>query len=271
MASPERGGSLSCWQKTPSKSLEVFEYHDENTPLSPGEVKTMRNQSKATTRLFTSSRKAKPFSVHGDSPQSLVKLTSGSDSQERRKTLQVLQPSASSKGVLVGSSVVRKEKLQGKEKKKSNAKQTKFKVHNSEEKSSTSSDSSDTESTKRSSSEQVTDDDKKSVSDEAFALMIQEPAPESYWQLLAEERRLALQETLEENQRLCKELEAMKERCSKLEEVAGQAEYFASLYSMVMEGGTAVLDSSDAESDGQDTKEESQDNTYQDDTNQESA
>lgn len=91
-----------------------------------------------------------------------------------------------------------------------------------------------------------------------------DPAPERYWELLAEERRLALQEALEENERvsffvpwcfyfknrkvvgLCcmnlkdlscvcfdqlyKEMEELKERNKTLQEIAGQAEYFASLY-----------------------------------------
>lgn len=87
-----------------------------------------------------------------------------------------------------------------------------------------------------------------------------ETPPERYWELLAEERRLALQNALEENERvgselystlfhfwniqclaviilpfffftqLHKELEELKERNKALEEVAGQAEYFASLY-----------------------------------------
>ena len=91
-----------------------------------------------------------------------------------------------------------------------------------------------------------------------------DPAPERYWELLAEERRLALQEALEENERvsffvpwcfyfinkqsfghccmnlkdltcvyfdqLYKEIEELKEQNKTLQEIAGQAEYFASLY-----------------------------------------
>lgn len=77
------------------------------------------------------------------------------------------------------------------------------------------------------------------------ALMISETPPERYWELLAEERRLALQNALEENERLHKELEELKERNKALEEVAGQAEYFASLYQMVMEGEVPDEQSSD--------------------------
>ncbi|KAK3703610.1 hypothetical protein QZH41_019147, partial [Actinostola sp. cb2023] len=112
-------------------------------------------------------------------------------SQERRKTLQVLQPSANGNGHLVGSGgPIRR---QG-------------------------------------SSYQPTGTPGRMCVMER-EVREGEPAPEKYWQLLAEERRIALHEALEENQKLCKELEKLKERCTKLEEVAGQAEYFASLYS----------------------------------------
>lgn len=62
---------------------------------------------------------------------------------------------------------------------------------------------------------------------------------------MAEERRLALQEALEENERIHKELEELRERNKSLEEIAGQAEYFASLYQMVMEGEVPDIESSD--------------------------
>ncbi|CAH1254211.1 geminin-like [Branchiostoma lanceolatum] len=53
-------------------------------------------------------------------------------------------------------------------------------------------------------------DDSKSLAQEALDIMKNEPTPESYWQDVAEERRLALVDTLKENEELHEQLEEKK-------------------------------------------------------------
>ncbi|XP_020915909.1 geminin [Exaiptasia diaphana] len=238
MASFERVGS---WVDIHQDCVETTEIPDENTPLSPEEGQNMRNHSKLSTKIYSPSRKSGKstgFTVYGSPSMTKVGKSSNKGGSERRKTLQVLQPAADGKGVLVGSGGA----LRRQQKKHSS--KPKVKDHLTQRTLKDCTPTTATESSDSDSSAPIP----KSVdvaSDEAYELMIKEPAPERYWQMLAEERRVALHEALEENQKLCNELDALKERCKKLEEVASQAEYFASLYSMVMEGEAPNLDDSD--------------------------
>ncbi|XP_022789724.1 geminin-like [Stylophora pistillata] len=230
---------------------------DKNSPLNPGEVCKMRNHPKVTSVLFSPPRasrvgegkiKPKSFSTRLYSSPTRKTKPSGVE-KEKRKTLQVLQPAASGNGTLVGSrGVVRHNEMKLKKGKSpsSKLKQQKIKIpHKSgNSSSSTCADSSDSD-TAVSSARKNTKSSHGESLDEAVALMVSDPPPERYWELLAEERRLALQEALEENERMHKELEELRERNKSLEEIAGQAEYFASLYQMVMEGEVPDTESSD--------------------------
>ncbi|KAL3868770.1 hypothetical protein ACJMK2_041533 [Sinanodonta woodiana] len=69
---------------------------------------------------------------------------------------------------------------------------------------------------------------------EALELMANEPIPNSYWQQLAEERRVALNDSLKENEELIKEIDELKEENAKLSKLASQAEYFADILKTVM-------------------------------------
>jgi len=233
--------------------------YDENTPLSPGEVCMMRNHPKVASVLFSPSRttrggegKLKPKSFSTNLYASPTRKTKPNVvDKEKRKTLQVLQPTASGDGTLVGSrGVVRRQEMKSKKSKSPTLKlkQQKLKIPSTSSgnsSSTTCTDSSDSD-TALSLAKKNTKSLQNEVIDEAVALMVSDPPPERYWELLAEERRLALQEALEENEKLHKELEELRERNKTLEEVAGQAEYFASLYQMVMEGEVPDTESSDA-------------------------
>ncbi|XP_061182426.1 geminin-like [Saccostrea echinata] len=65
------------------------------------------------------------------------------------------------------------------------------------------------------------------IDDEAYELMVSEEVPESYWKELAEQRRVALNDSLHENEMLHKEVEDLREENSKLAEMAEKADYFA--------------------------------------------
>ncbi|CAN9503689.1 unnamed protein product [Ophioblennius macclurei] len=56
------------------------------------------------------------------------------------------------------------------------------------------------------------------ISKEAYELMVQETPPPSYWKELAEERRKALFNVLQENEKLHKDIEAKDEQITKLRE-----------------------------------------------------
>ncbi|XP_078603174.1 uncharacterized protein LOC144877140 [Branchiostoma floridae x Branchiostoma japonicum] len=62
-------------------------------------------------------------------------------------------------------------------------------------------------------------DDRKSLAQEALDIMKNEPTPESYWQDVAEERRLALVDTLKENEELHQQLDEKKAVIKEKEEV----------------------------------------------------
>ncbi|XP_064607127.1 geminin-like [Liolophura sinensis] len=85
------------------------------------------------------------------------------------------------------------------------------------------------------------------------ALVTGETIPDSYWKLLAEERRLALDDSLHENEMLHNEIDQLKEENSRLTELAGQAEYLATILQ------TAVESSGDEEDGGATEKPETSD------------
>ncbi|XP_070557018.1 uncharacterized protein [Ptychodera flava] len=74
----------------------------------------------------------------------------------------------------------------------------------------------------------------KSLAEEALELMVNEPVPESYWKDLAEERRKALEDALKENEELHHKVLELKSEVERLSELAGQAEYFASVIRELM-------------------------------------
>ncbi|KAK3091969.1 hypothetical protein FSP39_024089 [Pinctada imbricata] len=65
------------------------------------------------------------------------------------------------------------------------------------------------------------------IDQEVFELMVQEEVPESYWKEVAEQRRVALNDSLHENEMLHKEIEDLKDENSKLTVMASKADYFA--------------------------------------------
>ncbi|KAK3767091.1 hypothetical protein RRG08_017965 [Elysia crispata] len=69
---------------------------------------------------------------------------------------------------------------------------------------------------------------------EAFNLMANENVPETYWKDLAEERRRALEESLEENRRLSMEISQLKEENSRLSDVAQEAKELKELLQGVL-------------------------------------
>ncbi|XP_076441325.1 uncharacterized protein LOC143280529 isoform X2 [Babylonia areolata] len=69
---------------------------------------------------------------------------------------------------------------------------------------------------------------------EAYELMVKEPVPESYWKEVAEQRRLALNDTLEENRSLHQSVDSLKEENEKLLELASQAEHLSALLQSVV-------------------------------------
>merc|ERR1712150_150812 len=54
--------------------------------------------------------------------------------------------------------------------------------------------------------------------------LISDEPSENYWKDLAEERRRALKETIDENKMLCSEVEQLKEENRRLSDIAAQAE-----------------------------------------------
>ncbi|XP_065070972.1 geminin-like [Rhopilema esculentum] len=79
---------------------------------------------------------------------------------------------------------------------------------------------------------------KDSLAEEALALMRSEPSQEQYFKTIAEERRLALEETLKENEELYDELDSLKERYAYLEKALNEAENYKILYLAMLEKQT---------------------------------
>ncbi|XP_077446408.1 geminin [Stigmatopora argus] len=74
------------------------------------------------------------------------------------------------------------------------------------------------------------------AANEAYELMVKETPPPAYWKAIAEERRKALFNVLQENEKLYKDLEAKEERISRLKseneelrELADHVEYMADM------------------------------------------
>lgn len=67
-------------------------------------------------------------------------------------------------------------------------------------------------------------------------MMTKEDVSPEYWKVLAERRREALAEALEENKRLHEENKQLREDNANLLELANQAEYFANMLKEVTEG-----------------------------------
>lgn len=63
-----------------------------------------------------------------------------------------------------------------------------------------------------------------------MALFYSETPPAEYWQVLAEQRRLALAETLEENEQLHDQVEKLKAQVTDLESKVKDTSYFAMMY-----------------------------------------
>ncbi len=59
-----------------------------------------------------------------------------------------------------------------------------------------------------------------------------EEPPSEYWQILAEQRRQALAETLKENEELYTELAGVKKHVNELESKVKDLEYFAMMYTL---------------------------------------
>ncbi|XP_048763819.2 geminin-like [Ostrea edulis] len=72
------------------------------------------------------------------------------------------------------------------------------------------------------------------IEQEAYDLMVSEEVPETYWKELAEQRRIALNDSLHENEMLHKEVEDLKEENSKLTEMAEKADYFADVIQTIL-------------------------------------
>ncbi|XP_062576741.1 geminin-like [Saccostrea cucullata] len=115
------------------------------------------------------------------------------------------------------------------------------------------------------------------IDDEAYELMVDEDVPESYWKELAEQRRVALNDSLHENEMLHKEVEDLREENSKLTEMAEKADYFADVIQTMLgtdeekpkEEGEENSDK-EAESDNEEAASEEPEITSPEDKEQES-
>ncbi|XP_021363107.1 geminin-like isoform X1 [Mizuhopecten yessoensis] len=90
------------------------------------------------------------------------------------------------------------------------------------------------------------------IDQEAYDLMVNEDIPENYWRDLAERRREALNESLNENEQLHNEVDELRNENEKLTNMASQAEYFAG----VIQELVGVSEESEDKSDDQEEEEE---------------
>ncbi|XP_028406327.1 uncharacterized protein LOC114528812 [Dendronephthya gigantea] len=216
-------------------------------------TENMREQPKATKLVYSPRRHTKAVGKSDENgksskSKSLVKDTktksddSSSSSlslfegREKRTSLKVLQPSADGQKLLVGGTSGRKTKRDTQKPKKrtqqrnalsSTQKQLKHYLSKQSEEDETKSSSSEVENAITSVAVRP---DVASSSDEVLSLMVLDQAPEKYWELLAEERRKALEETLEENMKLYEIIENLKAENSALKEKASNTDYFATMY-----------------------------------------
>ncbi|XP_019852762.1 PREDICTED: uncharacterized protein LOC109582481 [Amphimedon queenslandica] len=68
-----------------------------------------------------------------------------------------------------------------------------------------------------------------------YQLCCSDPPPSVYWEVMAEKRRVALKETIEENERLWQEIEALREEVKEGERQRNNALYFQFMYRLVAE------------------------------------
>eukprot|EP00794_Sanderia_malayensis_P018251 gene18251-20071_t len=76
---------------------------------------------------------------------------------------------------------------------------------------------------------------KDDLAEEALALMRAEPSQEECIKEIAEERRIALEETLKENEELYEEIDCLKDKCETLEKSLSEAENYKLLYLSLLE------------------------------------
>ena len=149
----------------------------------------------------------------------------------KRKGLSTLQPSASNKSVVVGTA--RNKGVPHRE-----SKQNKFEIFCEETVSKAESvtkpkvvsscASTQTDFDEWLSLEEIKKPD--NLAEEALNLLRSEPSKEEYYKDIAEQRRKALEETLQENEELYDELEKMKKKCEDMEKALNEAESYKLLY-----------------------------------------
>ena len=76
------------------------------------------------------------------------------------------------------------------------------------------------------------------LAEEALHLLRSESSSEEYYKDIAEQRRLALEEALRENEELYDEVEKMKEKCAVLENALNEAESYKLMYLAMVEKAT---------------------------------
>ncbi|XP_071119353.1 geminin-like [Haliotis cracherodii] len=159
----------------------------------------------------------------------------GTTEKTQRKTLQTLQLSAIGEKSLSGKGINRNDT--GKNKKKIKPSNERVKVFEDEKPSTFI--PLETRATQTEIDEDHADngdelDDLAEADREALELMSGDHVPENYWKLLAEERRNALNDTLEENEQLHKEVDSLKEENEKLSDLASKAEYLSGILQSVI-------------------------------------
>ncbi|XP_061676891.1 geminin [Syngnathoides biaculeatus] len=118
-------------------------------------------------------------------------------------------------------------------------------------------------------------------SDLAYQLMVQETPPPAYWKDVAEERRKALFDVLQENERLHKDIEAKNEQISRLKsdndelrELAEHVEYMADMITRLTGKGPDNLEEirglalDEYEQDGGNEDEDENDEEEEEDSNE---
>ncbi|XP_046550320.1 geminin-like [Haliotis rubra] len=160
----------------------------------------------------------------------------GATEKTQRKTLQTLQLSAIGEKNISGKGINRTDN--GKNKKKIKPSNERVKVFEDENPPLISAPLI-TQATQTETDEDHTNnrdglDDLAEADREALELMSGENVPENYWRLLAEERRNALNDTLEENEQLHKEVDSLRDENEKLSDLASKAEYLSSVLQSVI-------------------------------------
>lgn len=205
---------------TPLKDLtnEVFD-KENNTP--DAKMKTvLKLGGKSLPSPFSTpgSGKHKPFKILSDDEIAIINTKkSGSGSGKKTKTakrrsLATLQQSAQGKGTLVGQN---RDTFSIKEA-FSRKGFTKLEESTSE----------------------GTDVEKDLVEDAITLMKATETVNDSYWKTIAEERRIALEETLSENDKLYDEIDTLKEENKRLKKELSEAEYFKILYNNLLEASS---------------------------------